>query len=100
MTADPDFTPKERDLIRREFMRRLSSARSVHEGFLLRRWSTGARKGEPKLPAAVQSLLDRGLVTLADLDRRWPVARFTPARFRALRRMAADRRAFDVESHA
>ncbi len=46
---DHDFTPRERDLIRREFMLRLSSARSVHEGIL---WVTGEKKGEPKLPVA------------------------------------------------
>ncbi|NUB25777.1 hypothetical protein GAY30_12870 [Azospirillum brasilense] len=99
-TDDPDFGAKERDLIRREFMQRMSSARSIHDGFLLRRWSTGERKGQPKVPAAVQSMLDRGLVALDDLDKHWPVARFTTAGFRALRRMAADRRAFTPESHA
>ncbi|WP_377807889.1 hypothetical protein ABNQ38_14480 (plasmid) [Azospirillum sp. A29] len=72
---DPDFGAKERDLIRRKFMQRMSSARSIHDGFLLRRWSTGERKGQPKVPAAVQSMLDRGLVALDDLDKHWPVAR-------------------------
>ncbi len=99
-TDDPDFDPKERDLIRREFQQRMSSARGIHNGFLLRRWSTGERKGQPKVPAAVQSLLDRGLVVLDDLDKHWPVARFTTTGLRALRRMAADRRAFNPESHA
>ncbi|MBP2233440.1 hypothetical protein J2847_006778 [Azospirillum agricola] len=99
-TNDPGFNAKERDLIRREFQQRMSSARSIHDGLLLRRWSTGERKGQPKVPAAVQSLLDRGLVVLDDLDKHWPVARFTTAGLRALRRMAADRRAFNPESHA
>src|SRR3712207_3783710 len=43
MTDALDFSPKERDLIRREFLWRLSSARSIHEGILLKRWATGAR---------------------------------------------------------
>lgn len=77
MTDHAELTPKERDLIRRAFMRRLTAARSIHDGIMLKRWSTGPRKGEPKLQAAVQSLLDRGLVELADLDRHWPTARFT-----------------------
>lgn len=99
-TDDPNFDAKERDLIRREFLQRMSSARSVHDGFLLRRWATGERKGHPKIPASVQSMLDRGLVVLDDLDKNWPVARFTTVGLRALRRMAADRRAFDPKSHA
>jgi hypothetical protein len=45
-------------------------------------------------------MLDRGLVALDDLDKHWPVARFTTAGFRALQRMAPDRRAFTSESHA
>ncbi|MBP2297092.1 hypothetical protein [Azospirillum rugosum] len=97
---DSDFDAKERDLIRREFMQRMSSARSIHDGFQLRRWSTGERKGQPKIPATVQSMLDHGLVALDDLDKHWPVVRFTMAGLRALRRMAADRRAFNPESHA
>lgn len=100
ITDDPDFDNKERDLIRREFSQRMSSARSAHDGFLLRRWSTGERKGQPKVPAAVQGMLDRGLVRLDDLDKHWPVARFTTAGLRALRRMAADKRAFNAETHA
>ncbi|MCW2239344.1 hypothetical protein [Azospirillum canadense] len=100
MTDHADLTPKERDLIRREFMRRLTSARSIHDGIMLKRWSTGPRKGEPKLQAAVQSLRNRGLVELADLDRHWPTARFTAAGYAALRRLAADRRALNAEDHA
>lgn len=100
MTDPADLTPKERDLIRREFLCRLTSARSIHDGILLKRWATGAKKGEPKLQAAAQSLLDRGLVELADLDRLWPTARFTAAGYAALRRLAADSRALDARDHA
>lgn len=100
MTDDTDFTGAERDLIRREFTRRLSSARSIHDGFLLRRWATGPNKGQPKVPAAVQSMLDRGLVSLDDLDKPWPVARFTSRGFASLKTMAADKRAFSLETHA
>lgn len=99
MPDDLDFTAKERDLIRREFMLRFSAARSIHDGFLLRRWSTGERKGQPKVPAAVQSMLDRGLVLLDDLDKPWPTAKFTTRGFAAVKRMAADRRAFSVRDH-
>ena len=99
MTDALDFIATERDLIRREFMLRFSAARSIHDGILLRRWSTGERKGQPKVPAAVQSMLDRGLVSLADLDKPWPTATFTTRGFAALKRMAADRRAFNLKDH-
>lgn len=100
MTDPTPFTPQERDLIRREFMLRLSSARSLHEGILLRRWATGEKKGAPKVAGAVQTMLDRGLVELADLDKHWPVARFTSMGHAALRIMAADKRSLNPETHA
>ncbi len=93
MNNDPEFTPKERELIRREFMLRLSSARSLHDGILVRRWATGPNKGKPKPPAAVQSMLDRGLVALDDDGSHWLKAVFTATGIAALRRMAEDKRA-------
>jgi len=99
MSSDPEFSAKERDAIRREFMLRFSAARSIHDGFLLRRWSTGERRGQPKIPATIQAMLDRGLVSLDDLDKPWPTAKFTTAGFAALKRMAADRRAFSQKDH-
>lgn len=100
MSDDLDLTSKERDLIRREFMAGFGEARSLHAGIMLKRWATGERKGEPKVPTVVQGLIDRGLVELADLDKHWPTARFTPAGFRALRRMVADKRALNERDHA
>lgn len=90
MTRNTDFTPQERDAIRREFMIRLSEARSVHEGFLVKRWATGPRKGEPKPSAAVQSLLDRGFLEMRDDGSHWLKATFTSQGFAALKRLAAD----------
>ena len=95
MSADtPTFTKQDRDLIRLEYMDRFGSAASIHEGFWLRRWATGPRKGEPKIPPAVQSMIDRGLVTVLDKDRGMPLVRFTDAGFRALVEMANGPRAF------
>ncbi|WP_455179216.1 hypothetical protein [Azospirillum melinis] len=100
MSNETPLTMAERDLIRREFMRRMTIARSIHNGFLLKRQVTRARKGEPKMSAAVQSMLDRGLVEVADLDAHWPTARFTSLGFEALRRMAGDRRALPEQDYA
>lgn len=82
MTDAVELPPTERKLIRREFMRRLTSTCSIHEDIMLKCWSTGSRKGEPKLPAAY-SILARarsgGLVERAGLDRHLPVARVIAA---------------------
>ena len=99
MTDAPAFTPKERALIRSEFMVRLSSARSIHNGILVKRWATGAKKGQPKLPAAVEGLIARGLLRLDDDGAHWLKATFTPAGFEALRRLAADKRALPPEDY-
>src|SRR5690349_17294672 len=95
MSAEPPiFTKPDRKLIRLEFMDRFGSAASIHEGFWLRRWATGPRKGQPKIPAAVQSLIDRGLVEIVEEDARLPRVVFTDEGLRALVEMADDARAF------
>src|SRR4051795_445284 len=91
MSADtPTFTKQDRDLIRLEYMDRFGSAVSIHEGFWLRRWATGWRKGEPKIRPAVQSMIDRGLVRVVEDGRGLPRAVFTDAGLRALVEMADD----------
>src|SRR3954470_8727983 len=95
MSAEPPtFTRKDRDLIRLEFMDRFGSAVSIHEGFWLRRWAAGPRKGDPKIPPVVQSMIERGLVRVVDDDRGLPRVLFTDAGFQALLAMADDPRAF------
>jgi hypothetical protein len=39
----PAFTGKDRDLLRMAFMDRFGSAVSIHDGFWVKRWSTGSR---------------------------------------------------------
>lgn len=88
-----DLSQQERDAIRREFMLRFSSARSVHDGFLVKRWATGERKGQPKIAAALQGMIDRGYLRVEDDGGLWLKATFTPAGFEQLRLMAQDPRA-------
>ena len=90
------FTVPERDLIRRELCVRFTTYPSIADGILLRTWRAGPQAGEPKLPAAVRTLLDRGLVELRpDGHRRLTCAFFTEAGIAALRELAQDRRALD-----
>lgn len=99
MTDLPNFLPKERDLIRREFMVRFSSARSLHDGILVKRWATGPNKGQPMPAPAVQSMIERGLSSLGDDAAHWLKATFRPAGSQALRRMAADKRALPPDQY-
>ena len=98
MTDDLQLTPAEREVIRREFMARFGEAQSVAGGFHIKRWATGTKKGQPKLSAAVQNMLDRGLITILD-EGYWPTVTFTTKGMLALKRLAADRRALDPERH-
>ncbi|MBV1800429.1 hypothetical protein [Siccirubricoccus sp. G192] len=88
------FTASERDLIRREMGKHFGQYPSLAEGLFLRTWRGGPQKGEPKVPPAVQSMLERSLVELRP-GRMGPRAMFTEAGLAALRQLALDRRAMD-----
>jgi hypothetical protein len=90
------FTPRERDLIRREFCRHFGQDPSVADGIFLRTWHSGPHKGGPKIPLAVQGLLDRGLVEVGR-GRYGPCAFFTEAGLLELRALLEDRRAMNPE---
>ena len=88
------FTAPERDLIRRELHSRFGQDPLVADGIMLRTWRGGPNAGQPKLPPAVRTLLERGLVEVRT-DGRWPTAQFTDTGLAALRELAQDRRALD-----
>ena len=93
-TATTAFTPGEREYIRRELDMFFSTYPTVAEGFQLKTWRGGPQAGQPKLPPAAQSLLDRGLMRL-DAGSRPPRLFFTDAGLVELRAMMADRRLAD-----
>jgi len=70
------FTAAERELIRHAFGMHFGSFPGLEDGIFLRTWRTGTRKGQIKLPVAVQSLLDRRLLEIRR-DGSWPRAVFT-----------------------
>jgi hypothetical protein len=92
------FTAPERELIRRELHTRFGQDPAA-DGIMLRTWRGGPNAGQPKLPPAVQSMIERGLVAVRT-DGRWPTARFTETGLAALRRLAQDRRALDPARYA
>ena len=52
------------DLLRRELCRHFGQDPAIADGIFLRTWKGGDRKGEPKIPPPVQTMLDRGLVMI------------------------------------
>jgi len=93
------FTPAERNLLRHEFLVRFGQAPRLADGIWLRSWRGGLQAGQPKIPAAVASLLERGLVELGP-DRIGFRARFTPAGIAAVRLLAQDKRALNPKQYA
>ena len=93
MPANP-FTQAERELLRRELCRHFGQDPLIADGLFLRTWRGGERRGHPKIPPAVQTMLDRGLLTL-QITPRGPRAFFTQAGLAALRQLVEDRRAMD-----
>ena len=83
------FTAPERDLLRREFHTRFGQDPLVADGIMLRTWRGGPNAGQPKLPPAVRTLLERGLVEVRT-DGRWPTAQFTETGLAALREHVRD----------
>jgi hypothetical protein len=96
-TIDPPpllFTAPERDLIRRSLCIQFSQYPSAAEGILLRTWRGGPSAGEPKVPPAIRTMVERGLMDVRT-DGPWPRAHFTEAGWAALRHLAQDRRLLD-----
>ena len=93
------FSPAERDYIRRELDMFFSTYPTVAEGFHLRTWRGGSQAGQPKLPPAAKSLLERGLMQL-DATTSIPRLLFTEEGIEELRVMMADRRLANPEKFA
>ena len=72
---------------------------SVAEGFQLRTWRGGPLAGQPKVPPAVRTMVERGLVEIRT-DTRAPKVHFSEAGLAALRLLALDRRYMDPQKFA
>lgn len=94
------LTAVERNLIRHEFHVRFGSPPRLADGIHLRVWRTGPLAGQPKVPAAVQSMVERGLMTVAPGSPHRTRAHFTEAGLAALRWLAAQRRGLDPAQFA
>ena len=92
--AEMAFTSAEREYIRRELDQFFGTFPSVADGFQLRAWRGGPRKGQAKLPPPAKTLIERELMRL-DQAAKVPRLVFTEAGIAVLRRMMADRRFTD-----
>jgi hypothetical protein len=88
------FTARERDLIRHEMGLHFGQYPSLADGIFLRTWRGGPEKSEPKIPPAVRTMMDRGLVEIRNTER-GPRAFFTKAGLEELRRLLLHRRYMD-----
>jgi hypothetical protein len=89
------LTAVERDRLRRAFCMRFGSPPRLADGVHLRVWRSGPLAGQPKVPAAVQSMVERGLMTVAAGSAHRTRASFTKAGLAALRWLASQRRGLD-----
>ena len=95
--SESPFTPQERDLIRLELMPRFGQEPELANGLFLRTWRGGPQKGEPKIPKAMQGMLDRGLLEIRTNPMGRQAAFFTEAGMEGLRQLLEDRRVMDPE---
>lgn len=93
-----DFNAAERAYIRRELDEVLATLPAAADGFLVRTRKTGANAGNPKIPPAAQSLLERGLMRLE--RRPSPRLFFTEFGWAALRRMMSNPQQADPKKFA
>jgi hypothetical protein len=94
------LTRAETAYLRLQLGSRFGTAPSLDEGFLVRARKTGTAKGELVVPSGLQSLVDRGLAEIRQVDPRRPFKAFlTEAGFRALAEAVRDRRSFNPERY-
>ena len=93
------FTLQERELIRLELMPRFGQEPDLANGLFLRTWHSGPQKGQPKIPKAIQTMLDRGLVRIGTNPMGRPAAFFTEAGLEGLRQLLRESQAMDSERY-
>lgn len=98
--SSPTFTAAERNLIRRELGVRFGTSPRLADGIHLRTWRGGPQAGQPKLPVAVQSMVERGLMMVRPGPGPFARAFFTEAGLATLRRLAGERRGLDPAQYA
>jgi hypothetical protein len=75
----PALTREEVAYLRTEFLPRFGSVPRLGDGILLRSWKSGTPAGSPRLPPAIKSLSERGLIEVRRLVTGQPFRAFLTA---------------------
>lgn len=96
----PAFTRDEISYLRNELLPRFGTSPLISEGILLRSWKAGSRAGDPRLPPAVKTLAERGLIEVRRPSPGQPYRAFwTDPGLRALAQSLRDVRIFDPDRY-
>ena len=76
-------------------MPRFGQEPDLAHGLFLRTWWSGPLKDQPKIPNAIQTMLDRGLVTIGANPLGQPTAFFIETGLEGLWQLLQDRRVMD-----
>lgn len=94
------LTREEIAYLRTELLPRFGTPPSLSEGILLRAWKSGPQSGLPRLPVALKSLVERGLMEVRQPFPLQPFrALWTPVGLTALAHALQDRRAFNPDRY-
>lgn len=95
-----ELSREELAFIRAEFLPRFGTEPRIEDGILLRTWKAGERRGQPRIPTALASLTDSGLMVVRrDGDGPLFRAYFTAAGLAAMRAVLEQGRSFSRQSH-
>jgi hypothetical protein len=97
----PALTREEVAYLRTELLPRFGVSPSLADGILLRSWKSGPLSGTPRLPPAIKSLAERGLVDIRQPSPGQPFrAYWTPSGLEALGEALRNRRSFNPDRYA
>lgn len=97
----PALTREEVAYLRTELLPRFGVSPRLADGILLRSWKSGPLSGTPRLPPAIKSLAERGLVDIRQPSPGQPFRAFwTPSGLGALGEALRDRRSFNPGRYA
>jgi len=78
------YTDAELEFLKGRLSIQFGAAPRLADGVILKTWKSGPDKGKPRLPQAIQSLIERGMMTVATPPGSFPVANFTASGLQAL----------------
>ncbi len=98
--APTTLTREEIAYLRSELLPRFGTPPRLSDGILLRAWKSGPQSGLPRLPVALKSLVERGLMEVRQPFPKQPFRAFwTPVGLTVLADALQDRRAFDPDRY-